>query len=181
MPRTPAEALTRLIEALDRLEIPYAVAGSVASSAHGIPRTTLDVDLVVDFATDKIHEFAAELQGDFYVDADLIRESFARGRAANLIHLVTAWKFDLFPLAKRRIQPDRVRATAFREIQPTGAETVECAVASGEDTVLRKAGMVPRGRRKLRAAVERPARCVQDIGRTTGCCLPSALGESPER
>ncbi len=83
-PRTPAEALTRLIEALDRLEIPYAVAGSVASSAHGIPRTTLDVDLVVDFATDKIEEFAAALQGDFYVDADLIRESFARGRAASL-------------------------------------------------------------------------------------------------
>jgi hypothetical protein len=40
MPRTPAEALAGLIEALDRLEVSYAVAGSVASSTHGIPRTT---------------------------------------------------------------------------------------------------------------------------------------------
>jgi hypothetical protein len=100
MPRTPAEVLTRLIEALDRLEIPCAVAGSVASSAHGIPRTALNVDLVVDLATDKIDELASDLKGDFYVDAGLIRKSFARGRAANLIHLATAWKFDLFRLQK---------------------------------------------------------------------------------
>jgi hypothetical protein len=138
MPRTPAEALTRLVEALDRLEIPYAVAGSVASSAHGIPRTTLDVDLVVDLAADKIDEFASDLQGDFYVDADLIRESFARGRAANLIHLVTAWKFDLFPLRKDEYSRTEFGRRSFREIQPDGAEKVECAVASGEDTVLRK-------------------------------------------
>jgi hypothetical protein len=138
MPRTPAEALTRLIEALDRLEISYAVAGSVASSAHGIPRTTLDVDLVVDLAPDKIDEFASDLQGDFYVDADLIRESFTRGRAANLIHLVTAWKFDLFPLRKDEYSRTEFGRRSFREIQLGGPEKVECAVASGEDTVLRK-------------------------------------------
>jgi hypothetical protein len=138
MARTPAEALERLIEALDRLEIPYAVAGSVASSAHGIPRTTLDVDLVVDLATDKIDDFASLLQGDFYADADLIRESFSRGRAANLIHLVTAWKFDLFPLRKDEYSRTEFGRRLFRELQPDGVEKVECAVASAEDTVLRK-------------------------------------------
>ncbi len=51
--RTPTEALARLLEVLDRMEIPYEVGGSVASSAHGFPRTTLDVDLVVDLSPDK--------------------------------------------------------------------------------------------------------------------------------
>jgi hypothetical protein len=81
---------------------------------------------------------AADLRWDFYADANLIRESFARGRAANLIHLVTAWKFDLFPPGKDEYSETEFGRPSFREIQPDGAEKVECAVASGEDTVLRK-------------------------------------------
>jgi hypothetical protein len=95
-----SKPLVRLIEVLDRLGIAYQIGGSVASSAHGIPRTTLDVDLVVDMAPGLIDDFASELNLDFYADAALIRESFARGRAANLIHFATAWKFDLFPLQR---------------------------------------------------------------------------------
>lgn len=37
---TPAAAFARLPSVLDRMEIPYQVGGSVASSAHGVPRTT---------------------------------------------------------------------------------------------------------------------------------------------
>jgi hypothetical protein len=65
------------------------------------------------------------------VDADLIRESFARGRAANLIDLVTAWKFDLFPLRNDEYSRTEFGRRPFREIPPDGAEKVECAVASG--------------------------------------------------
>jgi hypothetical protein len=143
MPRTP--------EALDRLEIPCAVAGSVASSVHGIPRTALNVDLVVDLATDKIDELASDLKGDFYVDAGLIRESFARGRAANLIHLATARKFDLFPLQKDEYSTTGFGRRSFREIQPDGAEKIECAVASGEDTVLRSWKGIARAEKTQRA------------------------------
>ena len=43
---TPADALKRLVDVLDRLAIPYMVGGSVASSIHGIARPTMRVDLV---------------------------------------------------------------------------------------------------------------------------------------
>ena len=138
----PSEALARLLAVLDRLEITYAVCGSVASSVHGIPRTTLDVDMMVDLKAElrdeKIDELASELAGDFYADAGLIREAFARGRAANLIHLETIWKFDLFPL-----QSDACSTTAFGRrlflmVRPDGGAAVECAVISAEHTVLRK-------------------------------------------
>lgn len=95
----PAEAFAQLLEVLDRMEIAYEVVGSVASSAHGIPRTSLDIDLVVEIKPEQIEEFAAALQGEFYADGIQIQDAFARKRAANLIHLSTAWKFDLFPLA----------------------------------------------------------------------------------
>ncbi len=91
-------AFARLLEVLDCMEIPCLVGGSVASSAHRVPRTTLDIDLVVDLNPHQIEALAADLQDEFYADAAMIRESFARGRPANLIHLRTAWKFDLFPL-----------------------------------------------------------------------------------
>lgn len=136
--KSASRPLVCLLEVLDRLRIPYQIGGSVASSAHGIPRTTLDVDLVVDMAPELINDFASALNRDFYADSDLIRESFARGRAANLIHLATAWKFDLFPL-----QTDEYSRTAFarrslREIRPDAGEAIQCAVASAEDTILRK-------------------------------------------
>lgn len=136
--RTATDALRRLIEVLDRLEIHYLVGGSVASSVHGIPRTTLDIDLVVDLDPAKIDEFTSELEAAFYADPGLIRDSFARGRAANLIHLATAWKFDLFPLCSDEYSSTEFGRRIFREIRPDGNEAVECAVATAEDTILRK-------------------------------------------
>jgi hypothetical protein len=135
-------ALARLIEILDRMEIRYALAGSVASSAHGAPRTTMDVDLVVDLRPEQIDEFAEELQQEFYVDPAQIRDAFSRGRAANLIHLKTAWKFDLFPLMPDEYSQLTMGRRSFRDIHlHTGSEEeagMECAVIAPEDTILRK-------------------------------------------
>ena len=58
---TPADSLARLLEILDRAEIPYSIGGSVASSTHGIPRTTMDVDLVADIKPDQIDELVEAL------------------------------------------------------------------------------------------------------------------------
>lgn len=95
---TPADALARLLEILDRVEIPYFVGGSVASSAHGVPRATMDVDLVADLKSDQVDEFVALLGKDFYAAPHVIKEALARGQSFNLIHFATAYKFDLFPL-----------------------------------------------------------------------------------
>ncbi len=134
----PAEAVARLLEVLDRMEIRYQVGGSVASSSHGVPRTTLNIDLVVDLQPEQIEAFVAELKGEFYADADFIRESFEHGRAANLIHLGTAWKFDLFPLGQDAYSQTAIGRRSLREVRPDGRESIECAVATPEDTILRK-------------------------------------------
>ena len=43
--QTTTVLFERLIPLLERASIPYMVAGSVASSVHGSPRSTQDVDL----------------------------------------------------------------------------------------------------------------------------------------
>jgi hypothetical protein len=136
--KTLSEALGAMLAVLDRLEVPYEIGGSVASSSHGIPRTTMDVDLVVDLSPDKIEQFVEEVRGEFYADAAQIREAFTAGRAANLIHLKSVWKFDLFPLRTDEYSQVEFARRTFREIQPDSGSPIECAISSMEDTILRK-------------------------------------------
>jgi hypothetical protein len=135
---TPAEALSRILEVFDRLGIRYAMGGSVASSVHGIPRMTMDMDLLVDLPASRITAFAEALKEDFYADPDLIRDAFAHGRAANLIHLGTGWKFDLFPVQDDEYSLVQLARRSKREIRPSAEDAVECAVSSAEDMILRK-------------------------------------------
>lgn len=54
--RTAAEAFQTLLAALDKLEVPYAVGGSVASSVYGNYRFTNDVDLVVALREEQVND-----------------------------------------------------------------------------------------------------------------------------
>src|SRR5258708_14427125 len=94
---TPADALARLLEILDLAEIQYSIGGSVASSTHGIPRTTMDVGLVADIKLDQIDELGGTLLAEFYADAPTMRGALAPGRSFTLIHYPHAYKFVVFP------------------------------------------------------------------------------------
>ncbi len=49
--------LISLIDALSDYGVKYLVAGGVAVTLHGVERTTVDLDLIVDFAPDNIKKF----------------------------------------------------------------------------------------------------------------------------
>ena len=134
----PAEAFAELLEILDKMEIPYAVSGSVASSVHGIPRTTMDVDLVADIHPDQVKDFAALLHPRFYADALAIADSLNRGRSFNVIHLASAYKFDIFPLRK-----DSYSQASFAPSPVCGGSRARPRAPglrhrAPEDTILRK-------------------------------------------
>jgi hypothetical protein len=48
----PSELLQRFVGVLDRLDIRYLMTGSMASIAHGEPRLTNDIDVVVALPQD---------------------------------------------------------------------------------------------------------------------------------
>src|ERR1039457_344199 len=136
--KTPREAFSRILEILDRMEVPYLVGGSVASAVHGISRPTMDADLVVDLPVSKVDEFAGMLEPDFYADAEVIREAFAASRPFNVIHYASTYKFDFFPLANDEYSQTEFGRRCFVETRSFGDEPRECAVATAEDTILRK-------------------------------------------
>lgn len=69
--RRATEPLIRFFEAN---QIQYHIGGSVASSAHGIPRTTIDVDLVADIKPHYVEKMVQSLQPVYYIDVFILKQ-----------------------------------------------------------------------------------------------------------
>ena len=132
------DGFRRLLAVIDRLEIPYFVGGSVASSTYGFARYTQDVDLVVAVALDHVEAFAAELlKEEFYADAGMMRDGIRHRRSFNVIYKPCVYKFDLFPLQGDAYSRSQLTRRRFTETNVLG-EPIECAMASPEDVILSK-------------------------------------------
>ncbi len=142
----PLEAFEQLLAKLDGLEIHYMVGGSAASSVHGTWRSTGDIDLLVRLSVEDIGPLASELGSRFYIDAGHAREAMENRRPFNVIHLETAFKFDLFPLTDDRFQQVQFSRRRFTASALFGTKPVEFAVASPEDVILSKLAWYRRGR-----------------------------------
>jgi hypothetical protein len=136
--RTVAEALERLLGALDRQEIRHMLGGSLASSIHGIQRFTREIDIVAAIGVEHTVALAEDLGRDFYMDTEAASDALRRGRPFNMIHLASSYKFDIFPVrddpySRLQLARSEVKPIAFGE-----GITVECPVATAEDTILAK-------------------------------------------
>jgi hypothetical protein len=131
-------AFEELLAALDRLEIPFLVGGSVASGTHGIPRQTKDIDVVAKIPIEIVGEFCAVLAPTFYADSEQAELAIRVGRAFNVIHLKTAYKFDIFPAGEDRFRRSQLARQHYTTTDVPGLENIEFPVASPEDTILAK-------------------------------------------
>lgn len=123
-------------QTLERLGILYAVGGSLASSLHGVMRSTLDVDIVADMRLEHIGPLVAALSKDFYADDEMMRDAIEHHSSFNLIHYETAFKVDIFIQKLRafdKMQLERRRASVI-----TTDPEQSIYVISPEDTILAK-------------------------------------------
>lgn len=131
------EALAPVSKAFEALGIGYYVGGSVASSAHGVPRASLDVDVLAELRLEHVAPFCSRLEDAYYLDADRIRDAVSRQRSFNLIHLATMFKVDVFVSTGRAFDREAISRTRA-EVIGEGEAARAFAVASAEDTVLLK-------------------------------------------
>ena len=129
-------AIIVVVDALKSLQIPYYIGGSVASSAHGVVRGTLDADIIADLQPRHVAPLVKMLENQYYLSDRAMREAIQRRSCFNLIYLPTMFKVDLF------VPKDRpYNRAAFQKIQSkvfdeeTGRQFY---VASPEDTILAK-------------------------------------------
>jgi hypothetical protein len=126
----------RVIETLEDLGISYHLGGSIASSIHGTPRQTRDIDIAVDLPATAVAAFVAGLQREFYLDEERIRAAIQRKASFNLIHLETGLKIDVFVRSAEPFDLSEFQRQApYRLVQEPPRDVV---VKSAEDIVLRK-------------------------------------------
>jgi hypothetical protein len=131
-----AKTFELLAAALERLAIPYAVVGSVASSARGSYRATEDIDVLARISPVQAGHLVEALGKDWYADADQMREAMAAGRAFNLIYIPFSQKVDVFPAKDDFCAAQLEHATSL-PIAALGPGA-EYPVAAAEDIVLAK-------------------------------------------
>jgi hypothetical protein len=130
-------ALRPVADALDALGVPYYIGGSVASSAHGIARASLDTDVVAMLELEHVDALVAQLGAAYYTPIDRLRSAVTSKSSCNFIHLATMFKIDLF-VSKGRPFDQRAFERAERRPLDEGVDALQVPVASAEDTVLAK-------------------------------------------
>ncbi len=130
------EFFERVLRALERLEIPYMVAGSVGAIAYGDPRLTNDLDVVVDLNAAKVERLAEEFRPpDFYFPpSPSILEEIRRRGQFNVLHVDSGSKADLI------IKKDTEFASAefARRRKVPFTQGFSASTASPEDVILSK-------------------------------------------
>lgn len=115
--------------------IPYMVAGSVASSFHGRPRSTHDADIVIDPSPEQLNALVDRLDAArYHVDAARARDAFGRRLYFNAIDTRSAFKIDLIFRKDRPWSHEELARRQTAELSPG----VAVSLASAEDTILSK-------------------------------------------
>jgi len=128
------DLLRRLVAKLDATGVPHMVAGSFASTYHGVPRSTQDIDLVIDPTASSLEALLAALPAnDYYVDPDAARDALRRRSQFNLIDMATGWKVDLIV---RKTRPFSVEE--FRRREPADLFGARVFLATAEDSIITK-------------------------------------------
>lgn len=131
-------ALRKLVTTLDALAVPYMIGGSLASSVHGIFRSTNDIDVIAAVREEHVAPLVANLAQEFYADSDAIREALRLQRPFNLIHFVSGYKFDIFPATGNPYFEKQLERAVPQEVSLGEGESMRCSIATAEDMVLAK-------------------------------------------
>ena len=131
------ESIIDFFNRLTSLEIPYFIGGSVASSAHGSPRQTNDVDIVIRMQSADVDKFVTEFEGDYMVSRQSIEETlqtYEPYRSFQIINFNSLLRLDCFVPLDEPFANSEFDRRQVQDVFPG----LRVYVASPEDIVLRK-------------------------------------------
>src|SRR5260370_10111919 len=128
------EVFQRITAALNQAGIPYMLSGSFASAYYGAPRSTHDIDIVIEATPTQLRAFVQGLRSnEYYVDLDAALEAHKRQSLFNVIDLASGWKVDLVIRKSRPFSEEE-----FRRRQQVNLQGTPLFLASPEDVVISK-------------------------------------------
>jgi hypothetical protein len=129
------QALACLAEAFNRLQIKYFVGGSLATSLHGVMRSTQDIDLIIEVAPYDVDRLSVELGANFEIDIESFREAAKTHRSCNIFFLPEFTRIDIYVPENSSFNFSRMNRR--QSVRIPGVAT-DIFVASPEDAVLKK-------------------------------------------
>lgn len=130
---TEKELLADCLRRLNRASVPYMLTGSMASNYWGIPRTTHDLDFVLQLPESAIASLTEVFAADFYLDPDMIRSAFRPPHQFNAIDTRSALKVDFWLL-----QPNPFEKTMFARRMSADLFGETAWICTAEDVILHK-------------------------------------------
>jgi hypothetical protein len=128
------DVFRRITSALDQSGIAYMLTGSFASAHYGAPRSTQDIDFVIESSAAQLRTFVQNLPvEEYYADLDAALEAHQRESLFNVIDLTTGWKIDLIFCKSRPFSREE-----FGRRQLINLQDLRLFVASAEDVVIAK-------------------------------------------
>lgn len=121
--------------AFEKIGVDYALGGSVATSVQGEPRSTNDIDFAVRLSESNVAALVAALGPDFEVDEEALRDAIKRRRSANIFHLGSMTKVDLFIRGSEAFDESEFSRRVRMQLRQDGGELF---IATTEDNFLRK-------------------------------------------
>jgi hypothetical protein len=145
------DLLRRITGMLEEASIPHMVVGSLASSFHGEPRQTRDIDIVIDPTPEALRRFVELLPPDaYYADPDAATEALDRRTSFNIVEIHSGWKVDLIVRRDRPFSREELGRRVRVRLLDTDAD-----IATAEDTIIAKLEWATEGEseRQLRDVV----------------------------
>lgn len=128
------DVFEKLRAALDAVGIPYFVTGSFASSAHGVPRATNDIDIVISPTREQLNDLLTQFSPtDFATNSEEVDLAFRYRSSFNIIDQVTFWKVDFI---LRQYTP--FDASRFARCETIDIAGVRLQTVSAEDILVTK-------------------------------------------
>jgi hypothetical protein len=116
--RDPLEVAIVVAAAFDQIGILHTVGGSIAASVAGEPRSTIDIDFVVQIEHPHVDPLFEALCQRFYVDRSALHRAIETHGSANLIDQITQIKVDLFVAGGTPLDSQQLARRQRVEVSP---------------------------------------------------------------
>ncbi len=129
----PESIVLAVIDALEAVEVPYLVAGSLSSNYYGIPRSTHDADFVIELQGRSVMELQRHLPPALRLDPQIEFETVTATRRNVVTALDVAFEVELFRLSQD--SHDQLRFQRRRSVALLGRSV---SLPSPEDVIITK-------------------------------------------
>jgi hypothetical protein len=129
-----ADAFRRIVEHLNQCNLNYMVVGSFASAYYSSPRSTADLDVVIEATLEQLKRLVETLQAsDYYAELDAALDALRHESFFNVLDNRNGWKIDFILLKSRPFDREEFSRRVAAKLSD-----IQLFVASAEDVILSK-------------------------------------------